>query len=93
MVASGPGLRRARCTIVEQMGPERPAEFDAMRDAPRLYRPVSPLADYTEIIGHWHGRVAYRSEPGNRWKRWAHPAIPADVPGAPRGYFVEAIKV
>jgi methyltransferase (TIGR00027 family) len=33
MVASGPGLRRARCTIVEQMGPERLGEFDAMRDA------------------------------------------------------------
>ena len=32
-----------------------------MRDAPRLYRPVSPLADYTEIIGHWHGKVGYRS--------------------------------
>jgi len=25
-------------------------------------------------------------------RRRAYPAIPADVPGAPRGYFVEAIK-
>ena len=32
-----------------------------MQDAPRLYRPVSALADYTEIIGHWHSRVDYRS--------------------------------
>jgi AraC-like DNA-binding protein len=50
-----------RCTIVEQMGPERPGERDAMRDAPRIYRPVSELADYTEIIGHWHAPVGYRS--------------------------------
>jgi len=126
-----------------------------MLDAPRVYRPVSALADYTEIIGHWHADVGYRSRalprgaitlvidvgrrqqldvyaadgrarfmqklgapwvfgsdtpaalveghgwtatvtdmavPGNAWKRWEHPAIPADVPGAPRGYFVEAMK-
>jgi hypothetical protein len=30
--------------------------------------------------------------PGNQWKRWDHPPIPADVQGAPRGYFIEAIK-
>ena len=24
--------------------------------------------------------------PGNEWKRWAHPPVPADVPNAPRGY-------
>ncbi|MDT5253082.1 MAG: hypothetical protein QOH07_2033 [Mycobacterium sp.] len=32
-----------------------------MQDAPRVYRPASPLTDYTEIIGHWHGTVGYRS--------------------------------
>ena len=32
-----------------------------MQDAPRIHRPTSQLADYTEIIGHWHGTVAYRS--------------------------------
>ena len=32
-----------------------------MLDAPRVYRPVSKLADYTEIIGHWHAHVGYRS--------------------------------
>ena len=32
-----------------------------MLDAPRIYRPVSTLADYTEIIGHWHAHVGYRS--------------------------------
>jgi hypothetical protein len=31
-----------------------------MLDAPRIYRPVSALADYTEIIGHWHVPVAER---------------------------------
>ncbi len=41
----------------------------------------------------WTATVTDIAEPGNKWKRWAHPVIPADVPGAPRGYFVEAIKV
>jgi len=40
----------------------------------------------------WTATVTDMAVPGNEWKRWAHPAIPADVPGAPRGYFIEAIK-
>ncbi|MFZ3269383.1 MAG: DUF6597 domain-containing transcriptional factor [Mycobacterium sp.] len=32
-----------------------------MQDAARIHRPTSPLTDYTEIIGHWHGTVDYRS--------------------------------
>jgi hypothetical protein len=36
--------------------------------------------------------VTDAAEPGNSWNRWAHPAVPADVPGVPRSYFVEAIK-
>jgi hypothetical protein len=43
------------------MGPQRPGEWDAMLAAPRMYRPVSALADHTEIIGHWHAHVGYRS--------------------------------
>jgi len=43
------------------MGPDPSGQWDATQDAPRVYRPASPLTDYTEIIGHWHGRVAYRS--------------------------------
>jgi hypothetical protein len=43
------------------MGPQPPGEWDAMLDAPRIYHPVSALADYTEIIGHWHAHVGYRS--------------------------------
>jgi AraC-like DNA-binding protein len=41
--------------------PEEPEEWDAMLNAPRIYHPVSALADYTEIIGHWHADVGYRS--------------------------------
>jgi AraC-like DNA-binding protein len=26
-----------------------------------IYRPTSPLTEYTEIIGHWHGHVGFRS--------------------------------
>ena len=43
------------------MGSERPGDWDAMLAAPRMYRPVSALADHTEIIGHWHADVGYRS--------------------------------
>jgi AraC-like DNA-binding protein len=32
-----------------------------MLAAPRMHRPVSALADHTEIIGHWHANVGYRS--------------------------------
>jgi methyltransferase (TIGR00027 family) len=28
---------------------------------PQIYRPTSALADFTEIIGHWHAPVGYRS--------------------------------
>lgn len=48
-MASGAGRRRNRCTIVDGV------------DAARIYHPVSPLADHTEIIGHWHAPVGYRS--------------------------------
>jgi methyltransferase (TIGR00027 family) len=40
----------------------------------------------------WAATVTDMAVPGNEWKRWEHPAIPADVQGAPRGYFVEAVK-
>ena len=40
----------------------------------------------------WTATVTDMAIPGNEWKRWPHPAIPADVPGAPRGYFIEAVK-
>jgi methyltransferase (TIGR00027 family) len=40
----------------------------------------------------WSPTVTDLAEPGNRWKRWAYPVIPDTVPGAPRGYFIEAVK-
>jgi methyltransferase (TIGR00027 family) len=40
----------------------------------------------------WSATVTDMAVPGNKWKRWAHPPVPADVPNAPRGYFVEAVK-
>lgn len=40
----------------------------------------------------WSATVTDMAVPGNAWKRWEHPALPADVPNSPRGYFVEAVK-
>jgi methyltransferase (TIGR00027 family) len=43
-----------------------------------------------------HGWKASPTEPaivGNALGRWPFPPIPANVPGAPRGYLVEAVKV
>jgi AraC-like DNA-binding protein len=37
------------CTIVDGV------------DGVSMYRPASALVEYTEIIGHWHARVGYRS--------------------------------
>ena len=38
----------------------------------------------------WSASVTDIAEPGNAWNRWDAPATPLDVPGVPRGYFVEA---
>jgi O-methyltransferase involved in polyketide biosynthesis len=40
----------------------------------------------------WTAMVTDMAVPGNEWKRWAHPPISAEVPNAPRGYFIEAMK-
>lgn len=48
-MASGAGQDRECWAIVERV------------DGPTIYRPSSALTDYTEIIGHWHGTVSYRS--------------------------------
>jgi AraC-like DNA-binding protein len=49
VVASGAGHSHDRWAIVERV------------DGPTIYRPSSTLTDYTEVIGHWHGTVSYRS--------------------------------
>ena len=58
--------------------------------APWVFSSDTPAA-LVEKHG-WSATVIDMAVPGNRWKRWAHPPIPADVPNAPRGYFVEAVK-
>jgi hypothetical protein len=43
------------------MGPDSAVEREPMA-GPRLYQPMSPLADYVEFIGHWRRRGSdYRS--------------------------------
>jgi methyltransferase (TIGR00027 family) len=65
-------------------------EFMSKLGAPWIFGSDTPAA-FAEDRG-WTATVTDAAEPGNRWNRWMHPAIPADVTGAPRGYFVEAIK-
>lgn len=40
----------------------------------------------------WSAAVTDIAVPGNEYRRWFAPAVPMDVPGVPRGYFVEAVK-
>ena len=63
-------------------------EFMQKLGAPWVFGSDTPAA-LVEDRG-WTATVTDMAVPGNKWKRWAHPAIPADVPNAPRGYFVEA---
>jgi methyltransferase (TIGR00027 family) len=65
-------------------------EFMGRLGAPWIFGSDTPAA-FVEDRG-WTATVTDVAEPGNRWNRWGHPAVPADVPGVPRGYFVEAIK-
>jgi len=65
-------------------------EFMEKLGAPWVFGSDTPTA---LVDGRgWSATATDMAEPGNRWKRWAHPAIPADVPGVPRGYYVEAAK-
>ena len=48
-------------------------------------------AGLVEPLG-WSAVVTDVAEPGNAWDRWSQPVVPPDVPGVPRGYFVEATK-
>ncbi len=66
-------------------------DFMAKLGAPWTFGSDTPAA-LVEDRG-WTATVTDAAEPGNRWNRWMHPPVPADVPGAPRGYFIEAVKV
>ncbi|MEE6166343.1 MULTISPECIES: SAM-dependent methyltransferase [unclassified Mycolicibacterium] len=65
-------------------------EHMARNSAPWLFGTDEPGA-LSERLG-WPAVVTDVAEPGNRWNRWFAPAVPLDVPGVPRGYFVEAAK-
>jgi methyltransferase (TIGR00027 family) len=65
-------------------------EFMEKLGAPWVFGSDTPGA-LVEDHG-WSATVTDMAVPGNKWKRWAHPPVPADVPNAPRGYFVEAVK-
>lgn len=58
--------------------------------APWLFGTDSP-EQLCESLG-WSAVVTDVAEPGNKWNRWFAPAVPLDVPGVPRGYFVVATK-
>ncbi|UBV15780.1 SAM-dependent methyltransferase [Mycolicibacterium fortuitum] len=59
--------------------------------APWLFGTDSP-EQLCEPLG-WSAVVTDVAEPGNKWHRWFAPAVPLDVPGVPRGYFVTATKL
>ncbi|OBB32932.1 methyltransferase [Mycolicibacterium peregrinum] len=62
----------------------------ARNGAPWLFGTDSP-EQLCEPLG-WSAVVTDVAEPGNKWNRWFAPAVPLDVPGVPRGYFVTATK-
>lgn len=62
----------------------------ARNGAPWLFGTDSP-EQLCEPLG-WSAVVTDIAEPGNKWNRWFAPAVPLDVPGVPRGYFVTATK-
>ncbi|HEY1841388.1 MAG TPA: SAM-dependent methyltransferase [Mycobacterium sp.] len=77
-------------TLLEAPFLQATMEFMQKLGAPWVFGSDTPAA-LVEGRG-WAATVTDMAVPGNAWKRWEHPAIPADVPGAPRGYFVEAVK-
>ncbi len=62
----------------------------AANGAPWLFGTDDP-AELVRDRG-WSAEVTDIAEPGNRWNRWYAPVTPADVPDAPRGYFVVATR-
>lgn len=58
--------------------------------APWLFGTDEP-GQLCEPLG-WSAVVTDVAEPGNTWGRWFAPAVPMEVSGVPRGYFVTATK-
>ncbi|HEY9265378.1 MAG TPA: SAM-dependent methyltransferase [Mycobacterium sp.] len=62
----------------------------AEQGSPWLFATDAP-GELAERLG-WSATVTDVADSGHRWGRWPTPAASADVPDAPRGYFVEAHK-
>lgn len=62
----------------------------AAQGSPWLFGSDAP-GELAERHG-WSAVVTDIAVPGNEWKRWYTPAVPLEVPGVPRGYFVYAVK-
>ncbi len=65
-------------------------QFMEKLGAPWTFATDTPAA-LVESRG-WAATVTDVANAGNQWQRWEHPAVPLEVPGVPRGYFVEATK-
>lgn len=65
-------------------------ESMAAQGSPWLFGSDTP-GELAERHG-WTAVVTDIAVPGNAWKRWFAPVVPMEVPGVPRGYFVEAVK-
>ena len=65
-------------------------ESMAAQGSPWLFGSDTP-GELAERHG-WSAVVTDIAVPGNVWGRWFAPAVPMDVAGVPRGYFIEAVK-
>ncbi|MDF2584437.1 MAG: methyltransferase, putative, family [Mycobacterium sp.] len=65
-------------------------ESMAAQGSPWLFGSDTP-GELAEQHG-WSAVVTDIAVPGNAWDRWFAPAVPMDVVGVPRGYFIEAVK-
>lgn len=65
-------------------------ESMAAQGSPWLFGTDEPQ-ELAQRLG-WSTVVTDIAVPGNEWQRWFTPAVPMEVPGVPRGYFIEAAK-
>jgi methyltransferase (TIGR00027 family) len=77
-------------TLLESPSMAGLLESMAANGAPWLFGTDEPEL-LAQRLG-WSTTVTDIAEPGNRYGRWFAPAVPMDVPGVPRGYFVTATK-
>ena len=76
--------------LLESSGMAGLRESMANQRAPWLFGSDEPEL-LAERLG-WTATVTDIAEVGNRYGRWHMPAVPMDVAGVPRGYFVQATK-